>query len=1390
MNGVAEQWCPAATRASPGSFCSTHSWRRRWRQHGPQSAAAAAKAAGIEFKRRPSLSSNHQLQVFDGSSRRARFQKFDDHNCCGQSVNLGRAFVCGSHRRSTKSSSKEEAVYTESCRNCHQRPSSIVSAPMASASIPFFPPCTSPPTSEFGGDLPQSLTLGAGRMSKPGENSYRVDNVRSQEALEDSIWKRENSESVLLLRELQVRITRNSQSHGGAGCNVHKSFGDEERKPGDDAFSHALGRGAAGGNSELGLHFVVAKSWVGCPSSCVPVTTMMISPAGTLGRKNPLGFSHFLMSRKGSDVAGSRSHRRALCVSATAESASEISLESEESQDSPPSDALDSGSVPKIRKPKSMRNIQAADDIQVLNGRRSGTDPWFSKSHEHTGSSKKFRESIMQKSIQRLKSEVDKSNKDLEQSSTRPSFSDKNVRAPVWAVGGKSRTVVPRRQARDTQSSHPQTATVYSILQALDKISNSKGIASLMEQYTGELSTQDLKQVLTELGTSPERNWAKALQVFDWAHASSVYSVDPSMYHTMLLLLGKAKKMEIAELLFDRMKQDGLTPGLYEYTALVSGHVRTGSLQRGIAVLNRMKSAGIRPSVATYNILVDGCLKVPKGFEIASSLLEQMRKDDLRPDRVTYTTMIIVYSRKGHHKEAINIFREMLEQDCHPDILTYNAVLNAHGKLGDIQGMLHVHQSMVAQQVDPDTVTFNIILSALARAGRTKDVVRFYRLMRKIRVTPDVTTCSILVNAYGKVREWKELDSLLAEMESLGLQPDLAVYNSLISIYGKAGRFEQVDLLTKSLHSSNNIKFDLITYNTLIDVFGKAGRLSDVIKWFSDMRKRGVKPDVRTFNALVHAYGRASQYDGVREVLDLFLADGSKPDLVFYHTLLFMFGKGAKYDDAWRVIEDMKAEGYTLSLEIYNSLLLVFGRSDADEAMKVFKDMIASKVTPNSNTFKVLIEVHARKGKVDECLSIYKTSMEYLPEQVNESVLSSLLGACCNMRRIEKAEEILSQLEKKRFSVSLACFNWLILGYGRQGDWANAEIVLDRMRSQRVTPNSQSYTFLLEAYSLCGLFEKADSLSRRMQQEDNLNSISACNALLRLYVRSGKPQAALEVFENLLTGKIGRPNQSSYTGIISAYGEDDLVNEKIWEYLRGLEASQLESMHGIYTALLSAIPRCKSYKEGQQFVAALGRLDCPSELCCILTDTLSDGVGEEVVWVNLAARFRTIDQNGFNLETQRSFQNALIDALWWFGWELRALRVVKMSMDFGIFGRRVFSWLKSSGWTVDMRGASAGAAQILLLIWIAQMRKVVLNGGKPSTRVKILVAEEWQLIVGENKAAREALDAHLEDLGAPFPAIAGQTEVEASGTAIDVWLKQEHLDKKLFFVDSLPANQR
>ena len=74
------------------------------------------------------------------------------------------------------------------------------------------------------------------------------------------------------------------------------------------------------------------------------------------------------------------------------------------------------------------------------------------------------------------------------------------------------------------------------------------------------------------------------------------------------------------------------------------------------------------------------------------------------------------------------------------------------------------------------------------------------------------------------------------------------------------------------------------------------------------------------------------------------------------------------------------------------------------------------------------MDLHAKKGLVDECLKIYHESQKYSSCKYDESLMSAALRACCNMRCIEKAAELVAAAEVEGHVIPLACYNWLILG--------------------------------------------------------------------------------------------------------------------------------------------------------------------------------------------------------------------------------------------------------------------------------------------------------------------------------------------------------------------------
>lgn len=114
-------------------------------------------------------------------------------------------------------------------------------------------------------------------------------------------------------------------------------------------------------------------------------------------------------------------------------------------------------------------------------------------------------------------------------------------------------------------------------------------------------------------------------------------------------MLGKCKQPERAHALFRDMIDEGCIVNHESYTALVSAYSRSGLLDKAFTLLNKMKvTDGCQPDVHTYSILIKSCLQV-FAFDKVQILLSDMESQGIRPNTVTYNTLIDAYGKVGRY---------------------------------------------------------------------------------------------------------------------------------------------------------------------------------------------------------------------------------------------------------------------------------------------------------------------------------------------------------------------------------------------------------------------------------------------------------------------------------------------------------------------------------------------------------------------------------------------------------------------------------------------------------------------------------------------------------------------------------------------------------------------
>ncbi|KAK1414391.1 hypothetical protein QVD17_30135 [Tagetes erecta] len=169
---------------------------------------------------------------------------------------------------------------------------------------------------------------------------------------------------------------------------------------------------------------------------------------------------------------------------------------------------------------------------------------------------------------------------------------------------------------------------------------------------------------------------------------------------------------------------------------------------------------------------------------------------------------IYAFADCGHVHNAMLVFDHMRTFKLKPDLVTYNTVLGILGKAGRVDEMLNVFASMkTAEDIDPDIFSYNTLLHSLRRVGRFDLCVVVITEMGKVGLQPDLITYTALIECFFKSGNIEESVRLFQHMKSGDVRPSVYIYRSLVNNLNKLGKSE---LAVKFLEEMNERGDDLV----------------------------------------------------------------------------------------------------------------------------------------------------------------------------------------------------------------------------------------------------------------------------------------------------------------------------------------------------------------------------------------------------------------------------------------------------------------------------------------------------------------------------------------------------------------------------------------------------
>lgn len=151
--------------------------------------------------------------------------------------------------------------------------------------------------------------------------------------------------------------------------------------------------------------------------------------------------------------------------------------------------------------------------------------------------------------------------------------------------------------------------------------------------------------------------------------------------------------------------------------------------------------------------------------------LSLMEEFGVKPDVVTYSTIMDAWSSIGLMDKCQEIFNDMARAGIEPDIHAFSILAKGYVRARQPEKAEGLLSSMVKSGVYPNEVIFTTIISGWCSAGKMENALRMYEKMCEMDVSPNFKTFDTLIWGYGEAKQPWKAEEFLQVMEEKGICP-------------------------------------------------------------------------------------------------------------------------------------------------------------------------------------------------------------------------------------------------------------------------------------------------------------------------------------------------------------------------------------------------------------------------------------------------------------------------------------------------------------------------------------------------------------------------------------------------------------------------------------------
>ncbi|GFP95338.1 pentatricopeptide repeat-containing protein at1g52640 mitochondrial [Phtheirospermum japonicum] len=222
----------------------------------------------------------------------------------------------------------------------------------------------------------------------------------------------------------------------------------------------------------------------------------------------------------------------------------------------------------------------------------------------------------------------------------------------------------------------------------------------------------------------------------------------------LLFTLCKKKHVSHAQELFNRIKDNDLTPNVKNYSIMIKGWGGIGDSGQAPKVFDEMLERGHTTDLLTCNSILHSLCKGGKVDE-SYELFRGMRQKVLEPDSYSYSIFIHASCDANDIHTAFRVLDSMRRYNLVPNVFTYNCIIKKLYKNDKIDEAYQLLDKILERGVKPDTWSYNSILAFHCDHTEVTRELKLISSMDRDKCERDSHTYNMVLKMLIKIKWFK-----------------------------------------------------------------------------------------------------------------------------------------------------------------------------------------------------------------------------------------------------------------------------------------------------------------------------------------------------------------------------------------------------------------------------------------------------------------------------------------------------------------------------------------------------------------------------------------------------------------------------------------------------------